>query len=465
MREPIFVPRCNSAFATPAEYLKHLQTDLTWRMNELVSENQTVQRNLLMSIYKQELANAGVVFDKTNDAYTDSILGRMELVINERSQKEYERKAVGGFKNQLEPLGIDVENVDTWPKEVDLEVINKKLTEKEVEKSNLDKDKDTKLKALRVEGDGIVLKIKEANSEIDISNKDLKADYNDDLDIYNKNGEDFISLETEIIRFTKNGCFTEEYSKKLIFSLADGFKNEEPEEPKYAAKVLFDEEGKINSKKSDFDPKSDLYELLTDLGVIKQKYREEKARPANDTTKIDEEIKDIEREISSAIEKNNRFKMLDSFNKWHDAEMLVRELREEYYNMLSSIDTGVEGLKITVDNQAEKLDIYLNYNGSYDTKYFGNAKKEDRKVSSYSGTQKTIICLLLQSYLLGKKEKAMRYLWIDDVPIDNKTKDLLNVMGSKLGVTIIVNITGDFNKENLDSGEILIEGGEVFFNK
>lgn len=58
----------------------------------------------------------------------------------------------------------------------------------------------------------------------------------------------------------------------------------------------------------------------------------------------------------------------------------------------------------------------------------------------------------------------MRYLWIDNVPIDNKTKSLLEKMGSELNVTIIVNITGDFTKDGLQNGEVLIEGGHVFFN-
>ena len=57
----------------------------------------------------------------------------------------------------------------------------------------------------------------------------------------------------------------------------------------------------------------------------------------------------------------------------------------------------------------------------------------------------------------------MRYLWIDNVPIDKKTKTLLDKMGKDLNLTIIVNITGDFSKNSLENGEILIEGGEVFF--
>ena len=109
------------------------------------------------------------------------------------------------------------------------------------------------------------------------------------------------------------------------------------------------------------------------------------------------------------------------------------------------------------------MDIYLSYDGTYDPVYFGNKDKKQRKLSSYSGTQKPMICLLLQSYLLSKKEKALRYLWIDNVPIDNKTKILLNEMGEKLDVTIMVNITGDFSKETLENGDILLDGGEIFF--
>ena len=46
IREPVI----DGEKATPAKYLERLQTDLTWRMNELVSENPTVQRSLLLDL-------------------------------------------------------------------------------------------------------------------------------------------------------------------------------------------------------------------------------------------------------------------------------------------------------------------------------------------------------------------------------------------------------------------------------
>lgn len=73
-----------------------------------------------------------------------------------------------------------------------------------------------------------------------------------------------------------------------------------------------------------------------------------------------------------------------------------------------------------------------------------------------------MICLLIQKHLLSKKEKCLPYLWIDQVPIDNKTKALLDRMSEELGLWLFVNWTGDFDKSLLKDGEILIENGEIF---
>lgn len=105
------------------------------------------------------------------------------------------------------------------------------------------------------------------------------------------------------------------------------------------------------------------------------------------------------------------------------------------------------------------------YDGSYDPKYFANPKGELRKLSSYSDTQKPMICLLIQNYLLRKKSKTMPYLWIDQVPLDNKTIELLKKMSEELNLWLFVNWTGDFDREGLQAGEILIENGEIFFNE
>ena len=66
----------DGAKATPAEYLKALQTELTWKMDELTSENPAVQKKILLQLYQAQLKQIGVIFDKKHPGYPDSILGK-----------------------------------------------------------------------------------------------------------------------------------------------------------------------------------------------------------------------------------------------------------------------------------------------------------------------------------------------------------------------------------------------------
>lgn len=458
-------PVIDGVKATPASYLSSLQTSLTWRMDELVSENQTVQRNLLMSIYKTELEKVGVVFDKTSIEYSNSILGKIDLAINERTRLDFERKKVGGFKNQLEDLGVEIENAKTWPVSVDIDALNTLHTTKQIERSNLDNDKISKLKEIKLKGDMIVLDIRQENSVINSDNLIVRNKFSKDYARFTENKKRNSSAISLISEFKQDNLLTEEVSKLIKTLLRDDFINVEPISPTYKSKCMFDENGKISSPFSDFESGSKLRDLIEQLDAVKLKYKSENDRPASDTTEIDKEISIIANNIILGKKTNITCDMISSFNSWSDSDKVVRELREQYFQMLSNVNTGVDGLNISVDKSQEKLDIYLTYNGMYDSDYFGNTGLDNRKVSSYSGTQKTIICLLLQSYLLSQKTKAMRYLWIDNVPVDNKTKHLLNDMGNKLAVTIIVNITGDFTRETLQDGEVLMEGGSIFFNE
>ena len=161
---------------------------------------------------------------------------------------------------------------------------------------------------------------------------------------------------------------------------------------------------------------------------------------------------------------------VNSYHDWKDANEEVSEINRKFFMLLSGIDTGVEGLHIApeyeIDEKGQRVakgnDIYLMYDGSYDPVYFSNPDKELRKLSAYSDTQKPMICLLIQKYLLSKKPKVLPYLWIDQVPIDKKTKKLLDKMSEELGLWLFVNWTGDFDKANLQDGEILVENGELF---
>jgi hypothetical protein len=207
-------------------------------------------------------------------------------------------------------------------------------------------------------------------------------------------------------------------------------------------------------------------ELLDQVLLVKERYlnclndEPEKA----DVQKFNTEIERLTKAKSNAEATNRIVKAIDSFHEWRAANGKVIELKNKYAKMLGDVDTGVEGLKIIPVENEEKLEIFLMYNGAYDHEYFGNQKGEYRKLSSYSGTQKPVICLLIQNYLLSKKPKAMRYMYIDNIPMDDNTVALLERMCGELDLTIFLNYTGTFSKESLNDGEILIENGEVLFN-
>lgn len=456
-REPVI----DGVKCTPADYLKNLQTDLTWRMDELTSESTNVQKKILLDLYKPELAKIGVVFDKKSEKYTESILGKIDLAINTRSEKDFERRKVGGFSNQLDVLGVDVSESDTYPKRIDISKLEERKNKLQYDIDNIDGVKEQRLSELKTEAKGVTLKLKEANSPLMDYNSKLEEQFTKIKHQYSQNTHTLNGILNDFMTLRDGGCFNESDYQIMISMVHDNFKNIALTTPAAKEVLEFDENGSCVT--DEWDGSKEIGLLLIELMELRVKYGKLDDEPAGDTGTYEEELKKVVNQIILDKKNNEKCDMLDAYLAWKKADNTVHELRDEYAKMLSSVNTGVNGLNINVDKEDEKLSIYLTYNGVYDKKYFNNPSLEHRKLSSYSGTQKPLICLLLQNYLLSKKEKAMRYLWIDNVPIDAKTKKLLNKMGEDLGVVIIVNITGDFSKETLENGEILIEGGEVFF--
>jgi hypothetical protein len=458
-------PVIDGVKCTPASYLKNLQTSLTWRMDELMSESVVVQKKILLELYKSELASQGVVFDKKSEAYADSILGRIELAENERSQKEFERKTVGGFANQLENVGVDVDNVDTHPVRIDVSELDKMKNSLSYEIENIDKVGDQKLDEIKNRAGSVVNLLKSQNNVIDSDNQKLESEFEKRKDQYSQNVHTLNGIKTDLGNLVIEKCLKKEDSDSIAKMLDGAFKNDGATCEKLHPLVEFNEKGQVISKSSEWKGGDEVLENLKKYEAVKTEFSAMMKAPKGDTKVLEQKLGVVLESLGSAKTINKHCDMLSSFLAWRAANDLVMKLRDEYASMLASVNTGVEGLKIAVDKEESgKLDIYLTYDGTFDPAYFNNIGKEQRKLSSYSGTQKPMICLLLQNYLLNKLPKAMRYLWIDNVPIDNKTKLLLEKMGHDLDMTVIVNITGDFTKNGLSDGEILIEGGEVFFN-
>lgn len=405
VKEPVI----DGVKATPAKYLEALQTKLTWRMDELTSENPTVQRNILLELYQHSLKSLGVIFDKKDPAYKDSILGKIEQAEKTRDEKDALRKQKGGIAEDLKERGFDPDRPDTVPDAVDIDAIEQKIKEQEKQKTI----KETEAKSSKdARLDKIKLKAVEFTEKTKKENEAIKAEWERQCKIFE--------------------CVEYLVKEKII-----ELDYPSPKEPIYKDGVL-------------------------ELEKLRAEYKEiEAGKVEVDVSEFDNRITELEVEKSKGKFINAIVEAIDSFHLWRSADETVKGLKTQYHKLLVSVDTGVEGLKIVPEDD----NIFLMYDGSYDTSYFHNPNKELRKISAYSGTQKPLICLLIQNYLLSQKAKAMRYMYIDNVPLDKKARALIEDMCEKLNLYVFLNITGDFEKSEIKDGEILIEGGEVFFNQ
>jgi hypothetical protein len=222
--------------------------------------------------------------------------------------------------------------------------------------------------------------------------------------------------------------------------------------------------GKLNI---DMDKKYDnrYRQLIEQYLEVSRKYQN-LTPPEKDLTSYDNQIQEIDQKITIA-KSNNKLVDRYSLNRhWVEADAKLKIERNKLAAMYAKIDTGVPGLKMKpfFDDSA-KTDIKTVYNGEFDPEFFRNDGSEDRLLVSYSSTQRPIIGILLQVARLKRKEKILPYIFLDDVPMDKKSYEIISKIAAENDLTVITSMTGDFTKEKLTENEILIEGGEVFFKE
>lgn len=457
---------------TPANYLKSLQTALTWSLNELTSENPTVQRDILLQLYRQELEEKGVIFDKSHPNYVGGIIDKIEKAKNDRNYADMKRKECGGIADDLNKKGIDYKHrwqtKDLALIEQTIASLNAKIT---LAKTNIETTRENELNVLKLAGNEAGTKIRNKNEEIKAKNKETTQI----LESYQKEIQEINDSLQSAKDHLQNIKFKDEFFvQKIVEQIKTEIKY--PEEPtcKLLPEFKYNENNACISSIEDFEDQ-ECKDLLSAYKTAASNYVAKMKEPLGvvDTTQLEAELKNAEGEKQSIQQHNKDAVAVNSFHDWKEKDEEVKAIKKDYFMKLTEINTGVEGLYICpefdIDKDGNKIakdnDIYLMYDGSYDPEYFHNKDKSLRKLAAYSDTQKPMICLLIQRYLLSKKAKSLPYLWIDQVPIDNKTKLLLDRMSEELGLWLFVSWTGDFEKANLQEGEILIENGEVFYHE
>lgn len=460
--------------ATPAAYLKNLQTALTWNLDELTSENPTIQRNILLKTYKNELEDKGVYFDKAHPKYVGSIIDRIEKGKNDRNYSDMKRKECGGIADDMMQKGIDFKERRIVKKTSEIEAkINEIKAEITLANKDVSKAKENALNAIKMRG-------LEANSALKTKNSEIVKHNAEEKEKERVYKEEFRKINNILSNCYDNlhSIMDDDESKEVLKEEWKSFTDKftwypELVEANILKEISFNEKGNADSNPDDFEDE-EVKNLLLNYRAIAAEYKQKNSEEAKeaDTSELEEKQSELESQLKGLKEYNEEAIAVNSFHDWKEKNNEVKAIQKDYFLKLTEIDTGVKGLHIcpeyTEEENGEKVakgnDIYLMYDGSYDKVYFNNPDKTLRKLAAYSETQKPMICLLIQKHLLSQKSKILPYLWIDNIPIDKKTKRLLDRMAEELNLYLFVNWTGDWDKSNLQYGEILIENGEVFTN-
>lgn len=452
-----YTPILDGATATAAEYQKELTTPLTFSMNEFFSENQTTHRKLIEKLFKPELEKMKV----------DEVVDRIQKAKIARDVARQLTQANGAYMEQFKNDGL-TEDMLKMISKIDMSALEKEkqklLSEKAVAEANPESEWKLKCAEIDAKRTADLQAIKDAGTaareakDADERKKkeefeNAKAAHDTYVDSLNDKIKVADNLKQEVELFFKQNqdsvsiviAEIEKERESAVTGLAKPTPTLKPADP-----ALVD---KYNSE----------IKRYQELGSAPVAYPE---KGAVDTTEIDKKLSALDVKIENARANN---KLYDRFSLWEDwtakkatYEQEIDTLRKMY----ASIETGVDGLSIVpFTTDSGRVEVWMQYDGSYDEEFFHNFDKELRHVFAYSSFQRSAIGVMLQAARLNLKPKALRLATIDDVAFTTKGLSVLSRLCEDLDVQLITAKTADPKIEELQDGEVLVQNGELFYNK
>jgi hypothetical protein len=442
---------------TAAALRDALRTDLTFGIDDFLSENPRTHLDFMMKIYSWKLKEMGVIFDTKSPAYQNSILWRLEQAKMDRQQKHVIRRGLNAFKEAFEaenidetkvPPLIDIKAIETQKSTAAIELqFRKDKWQKEWYESQGKKKDELQKQIDEITSNASILTAKLTERNSNIANEVEK------FRLKNERAESAYDILDDMYY----------HSMEDIRAWIKGFEKPNSELVPFTG-------SKIDPKAFEmtFDSSTDeiiraIRDYRTKLAPIWQQKTELSTAVIPEYSDT-EPVIDYDIQITNARISNKIAERFSAFYDWQESDELVKSIWREYCEMYAKIDLGVDGLSIQIVGDEEKSEIRTMYNGVHNPEFFGNKIEEDRLLTQYSQTQRPVIAILMQIYLLEEKlkknEDGLRLMWIE-CPIDKKTRDLLITIQEKYNLTIVVGVTGDFTVEGLEPGQFLIEGGEL----
>lgn len=478
-------PIINGKKMTPAVARDTFQTELTFGAGRFISSDPKVHFDFMMHTYSHKLKAMGVVFDKKAPDYHGSILWRLEQAKMDRTAKEYRKKALNGFKNHLEAEGYDEQNVTAVIEIESLESQKRALEQQKIEaerKHNQDASdaKISEINRIQIEIDKLTGRAVELMGKITAYNSGLEAQeqlraekFIREIEAHNKRiSDDRINHNDAsecVLRLAKFG-YENPGLVLWVSKMGDSIQKERNSTLELAALPSLAKVPLTEGKVSDYTPKytEDINACLIELIELRKQIAPlftQKQNPAPDPDPFDPSsfnTDSLASQIEAAKVTNKVAERWDSFFDHQVADENVKAIWKEYCEMFTKIDLGVPGLQMSIIGDEDKSEIRTVYDGQYNPSLFGNETQENRLLSAYSETQKPIIAILMQKYLLDEKikkgEDGLRAIFVE-MPMDKATRLTLKRMKNEFDIDIFTSTTGDFDRDSLKDGQFIIENG------
>jgi len=454
-----YSPIIDGVEATAGKYVDMLTTELTFNMPALFSENQTIHRGLIEKLFKKELDALGA----------DEVVAAILKAKNQRDSCRTLCQSQGAYMEQFELQGLS-EVMLAAIKPVDVKAIDEKITQKRIELDRVVNGSDTayelaveKLKTERAEAlQKIKDEVLELREKIRKDGEEKQAQYNAQLSSFNELRKGHNKLQ-------------EEWDELLlkVDTFFDG--NVEDADCKKIHEILFE---KFKHRDFEFlvsEPTLSLPDptLSESYSVKSQEYITLDSTPlalpektVTDTSKIESEISTLETQRKAADDTNTLYNKFQMWQNWIEAQHNYEKQIDILRAMYANIDCGIEGMHIVpTETESGRIEVWIQYDGSYDTDFYHNENKESRFIFQYSSFQRAAIGVMLQAARLNLKSKALRLAIVDDVAFTEKGLAVLAKMCEDFNVQLITSKTDDYDKEKIGDGEIIVENGEIFFNK
>lgn len=454
----MYTPIIDGESATAAKYVKLLTTDLTFSMPALFTENQTVHRKLIESLFKEELDGLGA----------DEVVARIMNCKQERDAARVMCSKAGAFMESFEREGLSEAHLQELSR-VDVDKIEADIREAEIERDRILRPADaayelecnkireeyqTRLRAAEKAYDAAVTAEKDEKQRLKDEYAEAEKKYNEQEERKTKWAAYYENIKANAETFFYN---TEELAKvkEMIEArykvITSKFTLAKPELAAPAPKF----EGDVINTKAELDA-TKAEEALLKLP--------EKAVP--DTKAVDAKIADLKASKEKAERENELFDRYAKWCAWIEAKGKYEKELNTLRKMYERIDTGVEGLKIVPNaTDTDKIEVWIMYDGRYDKDFFLNPNGESRYIFQYSSFQRSAIGVMLQAARLNLKPKALRLAIVDDVAFTQKGLAVLSKLCTDLDVQLITCRTDDIDRSQVKDGEVLMENGEAFFKK